>query len=1647
MVRKDLLLKILAIRCLWLLGIGQGVLGQSTQPIVAIHDSELTRVLESMPATNATPRGEGTTGKEWWTEQWHYFVMPESVKEALRSDGTAFTVVGDSNITAGVLLRNGLPRYPILISLASEVIRNDEIAHLTNYVAAGGFLFMGSSAFTRNTNGSARGDFAFADELGVHMLTPGLTNWTRNNYFNKQLNHRLTSHIPADELTWRMPSSSEEILWGISPSHPFLDAHDLWRVRAEGATVLATGDSSPFLLVKPFGKGYFIYHAAFQPLIGHGGFAPGMYAYLILRRAIEWAFESANLPIPKLSPWPYPYDAAYMVRHDLENDTNAIAAIAASAQVEHANGAKGDYYFCTGTLRDDTSGTTKDNIIVNLRQAVTNYGATIGPHNGGLKNPNNPSLVRGAYDYWHWGPDEALDVTPSGYASGKAYAFTSLSNSFKDVEGWLLGTGNGAGIRTWVACYFNATREDSYDIQALLNVKTAGEQKLTPFPHWTLSTQSSGKRYAHLSQPVSDWFVGGLVAQSLEPWHPPGVHTSQTMHDAIDFYYNLGALINIYSHTLANGLGDAGSLVADYVTYCANTNAHPRLWPANAVSVYQWWLVRSNAQIGVAFNTNGNQMRATVSIKGATHTNTAVEILVPGTNRPCGVQVFTNGVLAGENSYRINNQLIRVKVGNLVSNAVISYFLLGPANQVHLEAFDAVTAPALPSGWSTTNSGAQSAWVTQTALRDTAPNAAYSADASNMGLNELFSPSLALPVGTAQLSFRNYYDLEAGTGDVGYDGGVLEIRIGTNAFADVVSAGGSFVTGGYNRTISGGYGSALAGRRAWSGHSGGFVSSVLNLPESASGQTIQLRWRCGTDVGGLSGTGWRIDTVRVTSQTCLCCINSNSVPELPDQPDRTVGELTTLTVTNAATDPDLPGETLSYTLVSPPAGAVIDQNGVITWQPTEWQAPGTNALTTIVTDNGLPPLRATNSFKVVVGELNTPPTMPAQVNRTIDEQTTLVVTNTASDSDIPANGLTYVLLVAPTNAVIDTNSGVITWIPTSEQANTTNVIQTVATDYNPWAMNAQQLMATNSFTVFVRKPVAFELDSAILVSEDCLPTNNVIDPGETVTVLFGFKNIGTANTTNLRVTLLESNAIVGPSGPQDYGVLEAQGPAVTRPFTFAANGSCGSEICAALQLQDGAGNAGAVAVCFLLGQFAVLTQDFDAVAIPALPSGWSSSGTNAQTVWRTVNSLVDTQPNAAFSAAAAQVGINELISPSMSLPLVPTQLSFRHKYSLEAPTGAGTTGYDGAVLEIRVGTNAFTDILASGGSFVTNGYNRRIGTLHANPLAGRWAWSGTNGGFVTTLVTLPPAAAGQSVQLRWRVGTDSSHGGGGWWVDTIALVAETCCANTPPVLPVQIDRSIAELTMLVVTNTAASLGTPANPLTYVLLSPPPGAVISTNGVITWTPDQSQGPGTNTVTIVAINSGVPSLSATNHFVVEVQDVNIAPVLPVIANQTMIELTLLSVTNAATNPNIHSVIAGYTLVNPPSGMTIDAEGIITWTPALTQSPSTNAITTVVTNSNPYDPANPRLTATNAFVVEVLRAVSPPLILSTSLSNGLVVISWGVVSGRSYQLQYKHELDDTDWIPMPSNFVITDAGAVAMDLVVDGGAQRFYRVVLQP
>jgi hypothetical protein len=603
--------------------------------------------------------------------------MPESLQETLRSDGTSFQVVSDADISNGALLDAlGNPRFPMLISLASEALRDDEIAPLTNYVAAGGFLLVGSSSFTRQTDGTSRGDFAIAGPMGIHSSAASLQNWALDNNFTKQQNHRIITHIPGGQITWRMPISADEINWGISPAHPNQNPHLVWQVRVSDATVLAQGDTSPYLVTKHYGKGQFIYISAMQPFVGHGSWAPGMYAYAILRKSIEWAFDSAQLPIPKVSPWPYQYDAAFIIRHDLEDYRAEISNVAPSAKFENDHGAAGDYYFCTGTLRSELG--NDPNVIAGLSNAVVLYHATIGSHNGGLANPNNPSLHISDFDYWHWGPDEALgaNVSALGYADGKSYALASLLASFNDIEGWLAQTPNFG--RAWVGCYFNSTREDSYDVLNQLGVKTVGEQKLGPFPHWTVSTRTSSKRYPMLTLPVSDWFVGTQIGQSMEEGH-----TTNSIHNLVDFYYNMGGLINLYGHTLSiPGIspGTAGTLPQEYITYSLNSSLHPRVWSANAASMYDWGLKRSGVQIVPGFSSSGNQSVVTMSISGASDPSTSVELMLPGSYAFSGLTVLANGAPADPSIYRLNGQNLKVQVGTTVTSLEIDY-TLGPYAQ------------------------------------------------------------------------------------------------------------------------------------------------------------------------------------------------------------------------------------------------------------------------------------------------------------------------------------------------------------------------------------------------------------------------------------------------------------------------------------------------------------------------------------------------------------------------------------------------------------------------------------------------------------------------------------------------------------------------------------------------------------------------------------------------------------------------------------------------------------------------------------------------------------------------------------------------------------------------------------------------------
>jgi len=107
-------------------------------------------------------------------------------------------------------------------------------------------------------------------------------------------------------------------------------------------------------------------------------------------------------------------------------------------------------------------------------------------------------------------------------------------------------------------------------------------------------------------------------------------------------------------------------------------------------------------------------------------------------------------------------------------------------------------------------------------------------------------------------------------------------------------------------------------------------------------------------------------------------------------------------------------------------------------------------------------------------------------------------------------------------------------------------------------------------------------------------------------------------------------------------------------------------------------------------------------------------------------------------------------------------LTFWHDYNTEP-------GYDGGVVEISSdGGSSWSDL---GSAMTANGYNSSLSSCCGNPLGGRQAFSGNGGGYLQTSVDLS-AWSGEQVLLRWRMGSDSSIPGTGWYLDNVEIATE-----------------------------------------------------------------------------------------------------------------------------------------------------------------------------------------------------------------------------------------------------------------------------------
>jgi hypothetical protein len=167
-------------------------------------------------------------------------------------------------------------------------------------------------------------------------------------------------------------------------------------------------------------------------------------------------------------------------------------------------------------------------------------------------------------------------------------------------------------------------------------------------------------------------------------------------------------------------------------------------------------------------------------------------------------------------------------------------------------------------GWSVVSARGSNRWDPVTTRSHSPPVSAFATGPSNRTTTHLQSPAIEIPgnASNLQLKFWHRFDLQSER-----DGGRLEMSLNNGAAwfgIDDANSGAAFASNGYTGTIRGSImnSSDFAGRRAWTGSSGGFVETVVNLTDTAkfAGASLRLRWSLATN-SSTASAGWWVDSI------------------------------------------------------------------------------------------------------------------------------------------------------------------------------------------------------------------------------------------------------------------------------------------------------------------------------------------------------------------------------------------------------------------------------------------------------------------------------------------------------------------------------------------------------------------------------------------------------------------------------------------------------------------------------------------------------------------------------------------------------------------------------------------------------------------
>ena len=304
---------------------------------------------------------------------------------------------------------------------------------------------------------------------------------------------------------------------------------------------------------------------------------------------------------------------------------------------------------------------------------------------------------------------------------------------------------------------------------------------------------------------------------------------------------------------------------------------------------------------------------------------------------------------------------------------------------------------------------------------------------------------------------------------------------------------------------------------------------------------------------------------------------------------------------------------------------------------------------------------------------------------------------------------------------------------------------------------------------------------AITLNDSANPcdADGALDGAEDGTISVEIRNGGLVELTGATVTLsTTSSGVFLTDATVDIPTLGAFGTTIVEvPISLSESLTdiAGLEFQVAVDAPTACGGGASVAAGFVGNvDYVDATSATDTVEHP--DSGWAKTGDFADIIWqREAESTLDHFWHGLDFGAVTD---SALETPDLVVSATdPLVLTFDHVHQFESyDPNLDPNLYDGGVIEVSTdGGATWVDV----STVVPPGYTGALFVGSGNPLSGREAFAATNPSFPgpdSVSLDFGTAFAGQTIRLRFRIGTDAAAGGFGWALDDLAFTGIT---NTP----------------------------------------------------------------------------------------------------------------------------------------------------------------------------------------------------------------------------------------------------------------------------